>query len=118
MDLVVARELQVLGSHGLAAHDYPRLLALVATRHLPLARLVRRTLPLDAGPRALADFGAATAPEVTVLRPSPGATPDRARSAGGRPRRSVRGGPRARGLTPCTNDQELGPAAGRPQLAE
>jgi alcohol dehydrogenase len=69
MDLVVARELQVLGSHGMAAHDYPRLLALVAAGRLPLARLVRRKLPLDAGPRALVEVGAATAPGVTVLRP-------------------------------------------------
>jgi alcohol dehydrogenase len=69
MDLVIARELQVLGSHGMAAHDYPRLLALVASGRLPVARLVSRTLPLDAGPRALADVGAATAAGVTVLLP-------------------------------------------------
>lgn len=69
MDLVVARELQVLGSHGMAAHDYPRLLALVAAGRLPLDRLVQRTLPLTAGPQALADVGAATAAGVTVLLP-------------------------------------------------
>ena len=69
MDVVVARELQVLGSHGMAAHDYPRLLALVAAGRLPLARLVGRTLPLDAGPDALAEVGNATAAGVTVLRP-------------------------------------------------
>ena len=69
MDLVVARELQVLGSHGMAAHDYPRLLALVASGRLPLDRLVSRTLPLDAGPRALAEVGEATTPGVTVLVP-------------------------------------------------
>jgi alcohol dehydrogenase len=69
MDVVVARELQVLGSHGMAAHDYPRLLALVAAGRLPLARLVGRTLPLDAGPDALAEVGSATAAGVTVLRP-------------------------------------------------
>jgi alcohol dehydrogenase len=69
MDVVVARELQVLGSHGMAAHDYPRLLALVAAGRLPLARLVGRTLPLDAGPAALAEVGSATAAGVTVLRP-------------------------------------------------
>jgi alcohol dehydrogenase len=69
MDLVIARELQVLGSHGMAAHDYPRLLALVASGRLPVARLVQRTLPLDAGPQALAEVGAATAAGVTVLLP-------------------------------------------------
>jgi alcohol dehydrogenase len=69
MDLVVARELRVLGSHGMAAHDYPRLLGLVAAGRLPLARLVSRTLPLDAGPAALAEIGTAATAGVTVLLP-------------------------------------------------
>jgi alcohol dehydrogenase len=51
MDLVIARELAVLGSHGMAAHAYPRLLAL----RLPFERLVTRTLPLDEAPAALVD---------------------------------------------------------------
>ena len=67
MDLVIAHELQILGSHGMAAHDYPRLLALVGSGRFPLARLVGRTLPLEAGPRALADVATATAAGVTVL---------------------------------------------------
>ena len=69
MDRVLAHELQVLGSHGMAAHDYPRLLALVRSGRLPLGRLVRRTLPLDAGPRALAEVGVAASPGITVLVP-------------------------------------------------
>ena len=69
MDLVIAHELQLLGSHGMAAHDYPRLLALVGSGHFPLARLVRRTLPLDDGPRALAEVATATTAGVTVLLP-------------------------------------------------
>jgi alcohol dehydrogenase len=69
MDLVIARELQVLGSHGMAAHDYPRLLALVGSGRFPLSGLVRRTLPLEAGPRALAEVGNAANAGVTVLLP-------------------------------------------------
>ena len=69
MDLVIAHELQVLGSHGMAAHDYPRLLAFVGSARFPLARLVGRTLPLEAGPRALAEVAGATAAGVTVLSP-------------------------------------------------
>ncbi|WP_380160271.1 zinc-dependent alcohol dehydrogenase family protein [Kineococcus sp. R86509] len=69
MDLVIAGELQVLGSHGMAAHDYPRLLALVSSGRFPLAELVTRELPLEAGPRALAEVGAATTAGITVLRP-------------------------------------------------
>ncbi len=70
MDLVIAHELQVLGSHGMAAHDYPRLLALVRSGRFPLARLVGRTLPLEAGPRALAEVATAAAAGVTVLLPT------------------------------------------------
>ena len=72
MDRVIAHELQVLGSHGMAAHDYPRLLALVRSGRFPLDRLVGRTLPLDDGPRALAEVADAAAAGVTVLLPSGG----------------------------------------------
>ena len=68
MDLVIAHELQILGSHGMAAHDYPRLLALVGSGRFPLARLVGRTLPLEAGPRALADVATATAAGACAAR--------------------------------------------------
>ncbi|SHM70642.1 zinc-binding dehydrogenase [Cryptosporangium aurantiacum] len=64
MDRVIAYELQVLGSHGMAAHDYPRLLNLA----LPLDRLVTRELPLSAGPSALREVG--VTPGITVLRPA------------------------------------------------
>ena len=37
MDLVIARELEILGSHGMAAHDYPEMLALVAAGRLARA---------------------------------------------------------------------------------
>ena len=74
MELVIAHELAVLGSHGMAAHDYPRLLALVRSGRFPLARLLGRTLPLDSGPRALAEVATATSPGVTVLLPAASAT--------------------------------------------
>ncbi|WP_432522002.1 zinc-binding dehydrogenase [Kineococcus sp. SYSU DK006] len=69
MDLVIAGELQLLGSHGMAAHDYPRLLDLVGAGRFPLAELVTRELPLEAGPRALAEVAAAGTAGITVLVP-------------------------------------------------
>ncbi len=57
MDLVVARELQVLGSHGMAAHAYPELLGLITAGRLDPRRLVTRELPLDQAGRALAEVG-------------------------------------------------------------
>jgi D-arabinose 1-dehydrogenase-like Zn-dependent alcohol dehydrogenase len=65
MERVIALELQVLGSHGMAAHAYPELLGLIATGRLDPRRLVTRELPLgEAGP-ALAEVG--RAPGIAVV---------------------------------------------------
>ncbi|NAZ83745.1 zinc-binding dehydrogenase [Kineococcus sp. R8] len=69
MDRVVALELSVLGSHGMAAHDYPRLLDLVVSGRFPAADLVQRVLPLESGPRALADLTTSAGAGITVLQP-------------------------------------------------
>jgi alcohol dehydrogenase len=53
MDLVVARELQVLGSHGMPAGDYPAMLELIARGDLDPRRLVRSVIDLAAAPAAL-----------------------------------------------------------------
>lgn len=65
MDRVVARELAVLGSHGLAAHAYPPLLDLVLAGRLRPDLLVTRELTLDDAAAALAAVGAA--PGIAVI---------------------------------------------------
>ena len=57
MERVVALELEVLGSHGMAAHAYPELLDLVTAGRLRPDLLVTRELSLDDAGRALADVG-------------------------------------------------------------
>ncbi|MCU7728977.1 alcohol dehydrogenase catalytic domain-containing protein [Actinoplanes sp. KI2] len=52
-DLVVARELTVVGSHGMAAADYPPMIDLVASGRLDPRRLVREIVPLAAAGAAL-----------------------------------------------------------------
>ena len=52
-DLVVARELEILGSHGMAAHDYEAMLSSIAQGLLDPGRLVGRTISLDEAPAAL-----------------------------------------------------------------
>lgn len=71
MNLVIARELQVLGSHGMAAADYPRMLADIAAGRLQPERLLGRTISLDEAPAALVAMGEGTAaaPGVTIIRP-------------------------------------------------
>ncbi len=66
----VAYELDLLGSHGMAAADYPPMLALVASGDLRPDLLVRRTIALDDAPGALVDLDRAGAPAgITVIVP-------------------------------------------------
>ncbi|HQD02915.1 MAG TPA: alcohol dehydrogenase catalytic domain-containing protein [Dermatophilaceae bacterium] len=63
MGRVIARELEVLGSHGMPSRDYPGLLALVASRAIDPRLLVGRVIGLDGAGAALAamsDGGAAS----------------------------------------------------------
>ena len=53
MDLVVARELEILGSHGMAAHDYAAMLASIAAGRLDPSRLIGRTISLAEAPATL-----------------------------------------------------------------
>ena len=70
MDRVIAWELEVYGSHGMAAHEYPAMLADVAAGRLDPARLVERVVRLDQAADALAALGAGTAGAgVTVVVP-------------------------------------------------
>lgn len=49
MDMVVARELEIYGSHGIQAHRYDALFGLVSTAKIDLERLVTDRLDLEAG---------------------------------------------------------------------
>ncbi|NEK93567.1 alcohol dehydrogenase catalytic domain-containing protein [Modestobacter muralis] len=57
MELVIAGELAVLGSHGMAAADYPAMLSLIAAGRLHPERLVTQQLALDDAGAALAAIG-------------------------------------------------------------
>src|SRR6202167_4136738 len=54
MDLVVARELEISGSHGMAARDYPPMMAMVADGTLRPGLLVGTVIGLEDAGRALA----------------------------------------------------------------
>lgn len=70
MDRVVARELEILGSHGMAAHEYPAMLARVADGRLRPDRLVGRTITLEEAPGALVAMGGpAAGAGMTIIRP-------------------------------------------------
>jgi alcohol dehydrogenase len=70
MDRVVAWELELYGSHGMAAHEYPAMLARIAAGELRPDRLVGRTIGLHEAPDALAAMsGAPAAAGMTVVVP-------------------------------------------------
>jgi alcohol dehydrogenase len=69
MELVIGRELEIYGSHGLAAADYGPLLALVLAGKLAPRQLVHRLIPLAEAPQALAEMGDFRHPGVTVIEP-------------------------------------------------
>jgi alcohol dehydrogenase len=65
MDRVVAAELELYGSHGMPAHAYPELLALVAAGRLRPDRLITREIDLDEAAEAVRTVGAT--PGITVI---------------------------------------------------
>jgi D-arabinose 1-dehydrogenase-like Zn-dependent alcohol dehydrogenase len=65
MGRVLALELELLGSHGMAAHAYPELLDLVMAGRLQPQQLVTRELGLDEAADALRDVGAS--PGIAVI---------------------------------------------------
>lgn len=70
MHMVISRELEVLGSHGLAAHDYPELLDLVTSGRLRPDLLVARTITLDEVPEAFMLIGTPDQPAgMTLIHP-------------------------------------------------
>lgn len=70
MGEVIARELTVLGSHGMAASDYPRMLDLVRSGALRPEELVARRIGLDDVPDALVALHEDRAPAgVTMIVP-------------------------------------------------
>lgn len=69
MERVVAHELEILGSHGMAAHDYPRLLSLVTSRAVNPGLLVTRTIGLDDAPAALAAMDTSATAGIALIEP-------------------------------------------------
>ncbi len=66
---LIAGELQWLGSHGMAAHEYPALLAEVGSGALRPAGLVTRVISLDEVPAALAAMTGGSPAGMTVIEP-------------------------------------------------
>ncbi|MET8174530.1 zinc-dependent alcohol dehydrogenase family protein [Streptomyces clavifer] len=70
MARVIGLELEILGSHGMAAHDYPPMMDMVQAGTLRPDLLVTSSITLDAAPAALAAMGGAAGAGVTIIEPA------------------------------------------------
>ncbi|WP_037909239.1 alcohol dehydrogenase catalytic domain-containing protein [Actinacidiphila yeochonensis] len=69
MGRVLALELELLGSHGMAAHAYPEMLRQVAAGSLRPDLLLGGSITLDEAPRALAALSQGSPTGITVITP-------------------------------------------------
>ena len=67
MDRVIAWELDLLGSHGMPAVDYPAMLELIGAGALHPQRLIQRTIGLDAAAELLPEFDRSLVAGITVI---------------------------------------------------
>ena len=67
MDLVIGRELEILGSHGMQAHKYPEMFEMIADGRLAPEKLIGRTVSLEEGAVELTNMNSFSAPGVTVI---------------------------------------------------
>lgn len=67
MAQVIGAELEILGTHGMAAHRFPDLLAMVAGGRLQPQRLINKRIALDEVPAALMQLDSNTTPGITVM---------------------------------------------------
>ncbi len=70
MAAVIGRELEIIGSHGMAARDYAAMLAEIAGGRLAPERLIRRRIGLDGAGAALAILDRPAGPGITVIEPA------------------------------------------------
>jgi alcohol dehydrogenase len=69
MDLVIGRELEIYGSHGMAARDYPAMMAMVADGTLRPGAAIGQVIGLEDVGRALAGMNRpGSAAGMTVAR--------------------------------------------------
>ncbi len=67
MDIVVANELEIVGSHGMQAHRYGEMLAMIESGRLQPQKLIGRTITLEESIGALVGMRRSVEPGVAVV---------------------------------------------------
>jgi alcohol dehydrogenase len=65
--LIVANELEILGSHGMQAHRYPQMLDMISSGRLYPKKLIGRTISLDQAAQALVQMDSFSETGVAVV---------------------------------------------------
>ena len=69
MSRVIAYELDILGSHGMAAFDYPKMLQLIESGKLKPQQLISSKVNLESGMSRLAQMGNNPRTGITIINP-------------------------------------------------
>jgi alcohol dehydrogenase len=67
IDRIIARELEILGSHGMQAHRFPQMMEMIRDVRLHPERLIGRTISLTEAPDVLAQMPSFPGPGITVI---------------------------------------------------
>ena len=67
MDLVIGRELEILGSHGMQAHRYPEMFEMIRDGRLDPAKLVGKMVSLEKATTELVNMNSFSGLGVTVI---------------------------------------------------
>jgi alcohol dehydrogenase len=67
MDMVIARELEIYGSHGMQAAKYDELLDMIISGKIDPRRIVEKTVPLEDAPGVLERMGQYEGAGITVI---------------------------------------------------
>ncbi len=67
MPLVIANELEILGSHGMQAHKYPEMFDLIKAAGIDLKGMLSKRIRLDEVPENLSSLNTDPSPGITVL---------------------------------------------------
>lgn len=69
MARVIGWELEILGSHGMAAFDYPKMLQMIVEKRLDPAKFIKRTISLEDAPKALSNMNETVQDGITIIKP-------------------------------------------------
>ncbi len=69
MARVIAWELEIIGSHGMAARDYPAMLSMIESGKLDPSKFIKKRITLEEAPKALQEMDSQIQDGITIIHP-------------------------------------------------